>query len=99
MIQNFFKVAFRSLIRQRGYTLINIAGLSIGIASAFIIFMFVFEELNYDRLYSHSKNIYRGYLKGNIGSSTINGAYTPAPMAAALKVDFPEVLQSARLMD
>lgn len=99
MIQNFFKVAFRNLARQQGYTLINIIGLSVGLASALIIFMFVFEELNYDRFYAHSKNIYRAYLKGNIGSSAINGAWTPAPMAAALKNDFPEVQQSARLMD
>jgi putative ABC transport system permease protein len=99
MIQNFFKVAIRNLTRQRGYTFINIIGLSVGLASALIIFMFVFEELNYDRFYAHSKNIYRAYLKGNIGSSTINGAYTPAPMAAALKSDFPEVKLSSRLMD
>src|SRR5664279_3870652 len=99
MIQNFLKVAFRSLFRQKGYTLINIVGLSVGLASSIIIFMFVFEELNYDRFFIHSKNIYRAYLKANIGSSVSNGAYTPAPMAAAMKSDFPEVLQSARVTD
>jgi putative ABC transport system permease protein len=99
MFKNFIKVAFRSLIRQRGYTLINIIGLSVGLASALIIFMFVYEELNYDKFFAHSNSIYRAYLKANIGSSNINGAYTPAPMAAAMKNDFPEVLKSARVSD
>ena len=97
MLKNYFKIAIRSLFRQKGYTLINIIGLSVGIATALLIFLFVYDELHYDTFFKESKNIYRVYLKANLGSTAINGAFTPAPMAAAMKADYPEVKVSARV--
>ena len=97
MFRNFFKVAIRSLLRQKGYTLINIIGLAVGLATAMVIFLFVYDELNYDKFFRQSNNIYRVYLKANISSSAINGAWTPAPMAAALKSDYPEIKAVVRL--
>lgn len=96
MLKNYFKIAIRSLFRQKGYTLINIIGLSIGIATALLIFLFVNDELHYDNFFKESKNIYRVYLKANLGSTAINGAYTPSPMAAALRIDYPEVKVAVR---
>lgn len=97
MLKNYFKIAIRSLLRQKGYTLINIIGLSVGLATAMLIFLFVYDELHYDTFFRESKNIYRVYLKANLGSTAINGAFTPAPMAAAIKADYPEVKVSARV--
>ena len=59
MLKNFLKVAWRSLLRQRLYTVINVLGLTIGIASTMLIYMFVQDELSYDKMHPDSEEIYR----------------------------------------
>ncbi len=97
MIQNFLKIALRNLWRQKSSALINIIGLSIGIASSLIIFMFVFNETNYDSFHRNGKNIYKVYQHSMVnGESSMDGV-TPVPMAAALMSDYPEVLSAVRM--
>jgi putative ABC transport system permease protein len=99
MFTNYLKVALRNLLRQKGFTFINIIGLSVGIASAMLIFMFVYNEMNFDRFHKQSKNIYRIYQNSQIDGEAISSSWTPVPMAPTLKADYPEVLNSIRLVE
>ncbi len=97
MIKNYLLIAFRNARRNRAYTLINLLGLAIGIASSLMILLFVVDELSYDRHNEHFKEIYRIYVKGKIHGNEIEAALSNAPMGATLKTDFPEVVDFTRL--
>jgi putative ABC transport system permease protein len=95
MFKNYLKIAFRNLIRHKGYSFINIIGLSVGLACAILILLWVQNELSFDSHHKKKSQIYRVVVEFDIEGR--RGAYTPPPMAAALKADFPEVLQVTRL--
>ena len=91
MIKNIIKHSFRSFNRQKGYTVINILGLSIGIACSLLISLYVIFELSYDNFHKNSERIYRVILDGKIGGQEIKGAYTSSPVGPAMLEEFPEV--------
>jgi putative ABC transport system permease protein len=97
MFKNYFKVAIRNIIRQKGYSFINIFGLAAGIASCILIMVWVQNELSYDGFHQKADRIYRLYgdltLGGNLRSQPIVGA----PVAPALKQAFPEVENTVRM--
>ena len=95
MFKNYLKIAVRNLIRFKGYSFINIVGLAIGVACTLLIVLWVQDELNFDRHHENASRIYRVVIELDMegGSS----AYTPPPLAAALKNDFPEIQQVTRL--
>ena len=64
MIKNYFKTALRNLLRNKIYSFINIAGLSIGLACAMLIILYVKDEVSYDRFHSNVGNIYRIVTQG-----------------------------------
>ncbi len=97
MIKNYLLIAFRNARRNRAYTLINLLGLAIGIASSLMILLFVMDEMSYDRHNEHLREIYRIYVKGKIQGNEIEAALSNAPMGATLKNDFPEVVDFTRL--
>jgi putative ABC transport system permease protein len=96
MIRNFIKTAFRNLIKNKGFTAINVLGLALGLATCLLIVFYVFDELSYDRYNEKAARIYR--LNNNIKFGGNENAYSesPAPTAAALKGDFPEIEQVTR---
>jgi putative ABC transport system permease protein len=59
MFKNYFKTAFRNLQRNKGYSLINIMGLSLGLACAMLIILYLKDEVSYDRFHANASNIYR----------------------------------------
>ena len=59
MFKNYLITALRNIIRQKGYALINIAGLAIGMVSCLLILLYIQEELSYDRFHENGKDIYR----------------------------------------
>ena len=59
MIKNYFKIAWRNLVRHKAYSVINIAGLAVGIAASLLIFIVVKYELSYDRFQENYDRIYR----------------------------------------
>ncbi|MCD4732496.1 MAG: ABC transporter permease, partial [Bacteroidales bacterium] len=65
MLKNYFKIAFRNLIRNKLYSLINIFGLAIGMALSIMMFLFVYNELTYDNFHEHKKCIYLMELQSN----------------------------------
>ena len=94
MWKNYFIASYRFLKRHKGYTFLNLIGLSIGIASSIFIFLWVMDELSYDRHHKNFKNIYR--LAQTFSSGTELTA-TPAPYTPALKEMLPEIKEGFRI--
>lgn len=84
-------------MKHMGYSIINIIGLAVGIASAVLILLYVQDELSYDRFHEKSDQIYRVGLHGTIAGNEMKVGVTSAPMAQTLVDEFPEVLNSTRL--
>ncbi|NOR13614.1 MAG: hypothetical protein GQ545_10215, partial [Candidatus Aminicenantes bacterium] len=63
MFNNYIKIAFRNIRRYKGYSLINIAGLTVGMACFILIFLWVYDELNYDTYHTHSDPLHRIILR------------------------------------
>ena len=97
MLKNYFKTAWRNLTKNKLFSLINILGLSIGIAVCFIIMLYVQVELSYDRFNKNADNIARIVFNADINGGKINESVVMAPVAQTLKKDFPEVQDVTRL--
>lgn len=98
MLKNYFKIALRNILKQKFYSFINVAGLSIGIASCLLIILYVNHELSYDRFHKDADRIYRVDLHGKIANQEIFTATTCAPMAQALENEVPEVENATRIL-
>jgi putative ABC transport system permease protein len=94
MFTNFIKIAFRNLARNKVFSFINILGLAGGLATCLLIILYITDELNYDTNFKDANNIYR------IAYATEQGDWSsqPAPVAAAMKADFPEIVEVTRIM-
>src|SRR5690606_36139595 len=99
MIRNYFKIAWRSLMKNIVFSLINTIGLSIGIAVSFIIFMFVQDELSFDKFNNNADRIARVIFQANINGGKINESNVMPPVAEAMKNHIPGVEDATRLMD
>jgi putative ABC transport system permease protein len=97
MIKNFFINAFRNMRKQRGYIILNVGGLAIGLTSFLFITLYVMHELSFDRFHKNYENIYRVKVVGQLQGGVLDQAVTCAPMAAALVSDYPEVIISTRV--
>ncbi|MDB5088200.1 MAG: hypothetical protein JWR09_2194, partial [Mucilaginibacter sp.] len=98
MISNYFKIAWRILIRQKLFSLINIMGLAIGIAACLLIVQYINFELSYDSFHKNAANIYRiKHQNFNQGNLTENMPKTYSAVGPALKASFPEVLDFTRV--
>ena len=91
MIKNYMKIAIRNLAKHRFYSLINITGLAVGVASCLVIVLFVINELSYDRYNTKASRIYRVNGEIKFGGNHWKLAVAPAPMADAILNDYPEV--------
>jgi putative ABC transport system permease protein len=101
MLRHYFKIAIRNLTKQKGLTIINILGLSIGLA-CFVLFLFYsVNEFSFDRFHKNSKNIYRVYMWiGAInGNEASGGTYHPMPLGPAMKRDLPDVENYVRFRE
>ena len=97
MIKNYFKIAVRNLLRYKSYSLINILGLAVGIASCLIILLYVHDQLNYDNYDKHSSDIYRLVLDIKNSGSTNKYATTSPPMGPYLVQNYPDVKEAVRI--
>lgn len=96
MLRNYITIAIRNILRQRGYSFINIFGLAVGLASVILILLWVKFEFSYD--YSH-KNVDRIYRLGQTQfytSGPLNTFSMPGPLSAAVKENFPEIEDAFR---
>lgn len=97
MIKSLLKHSLRTLNRQKGYFLINIAGLSIGIACSLIIALFIIHELSFDQFNEKKDRIFRLVISGVIGEQELNVAITSSTVAPTMMREFPEVEDFTRI--
>jgi putative ABC transport system permease protein len=97
MFNNLFKYSLRSFKRQRSYIIINILGLSIGIACSLIIALYVINESGFDKYNTNKDRIFRAILNGKIGGQEITTSSSPAIMGPTMLTEFPEIEDFLRM--
>jgi putative ABC transport system permease protein len=97
MFSNLIKYSLRSFKRQRAYIIINILGLSIGIACSLLISLFVLNEASFDKYNVKKDRIFRLILNGKIGGQEITASATAAVIGPTLATEFPEVEDFLRM--
>lgn len=96
MFTNYVKIAWRNLLRHKGYTSINIAGLAVGVACCVFILLYVHDELRYDRFHEHAADTYRLVDGMRFGEAFSPSAITPSGWSEELAATFPEVVAATR---
>ena len=95
MIRNYFKIAWRNIVRNKVHSIINISGLSVGIAASLILFTVVKYELSYDKYQPNYKRIYHVATERKSSEGLDYGEGVPYPAYDALRLAFPQVVTSA----
>ena len=85
MFRNYFKILLRFMSKQKGFSVINVLGLTIGIACSLLILLYIQDELTYDRFHRDADRIYRVAFSGNIQGSRAESAQTGFPLAEAVE--------------
>jgi putative ABC transport system permease protein len=99
MFQNYLKIAFRALWRNKIHSSINVLGLSLGIACCVLIALFVRDEWTFDTFHTKANRIYRVFVKEDWGENQqFFNTTTPMPMGPALKDNLPEVESFTRFV-
>jgi putative ABC transport system permease protein len=98
MFKNYLKIIYRNMIKNRSSSLINIFGLSLGIACCIMIFAYIGYEFSFDRYHENVDNIYRIVQKRTVEGRTQALPSATGPMGPALVEEFPEVIDAARFM-
>ncbi|NVK35192.1 MAG: ABC transporter permease [Rhodobacteraceae bacterium] len=93
MLKNQFKIALRNILRNKTYSFINIFGLTLGLASALLIVIYVKHEMSYDRFHKDSERIYRVSETVPLGENVKVIASTTMALAPNLRVDYPDLEQ------
>jgi len=96
MFGNYFKIAWRNLSKNKGFTLINIIGLSVGMAGSILILLWVHHQFTFDRFHSKSDNLYQTYIQANFYGEVETLNITPKPLAFTLKDNYSEVVSVTR---
>lgn len=97
MIRNYIKIAWRNLLKNKMQTLINITGLSIGMAACLMILMYVFDELSFDKFWANGDRIYRMSLERRYPGRATGYAIIPPSYAQSVKKELPEVEEATRV--
>lgn len=97
MLNNYIKIAFRNIMRQKGYSFINISGLGVGMAACILILLNVQDELSYDKYHDKSDRIYRvtREWKNADGETSLHLGHVAPPFAPLLKNDFEGIVLNA----
>ena len=97
MFSNYVRIAFRNLLKNKGFSFINILGLTLGIASSLLILLFVFYELSYDKYHKDADRVYRLAVKALIGDTPINQTFSSARVFRELTERYPEIEGGAKI--
>jgi len=95
MIKNFFKITYRNLLRNKGFSLINISGLAIGMASSVLILLWIQNEMSHDTFHAKGDRIYTVNNRDKFNGNLWAWSTTPSPMAPALKALYPSDVEDA----
>jgi len=96
MIRSYLKTAWRNILKRKGFSLINVGGLALGMASCLLLLLYVSYHLNFDKQFDHINNIYIIENNQQGDGKIYTFAATPGEMAPAIKADVPGVLQAVR---
>ncbi|MGK7396998.1 MAG: ABC transporter permease [Candidatus Cyclobacteriaceae bacterium M3_2C_046] len=97
MLKNFFTIGFRNILKQKFYAFINILGLTIGIAAAIFIVIYISDELSYDQFNEKADRLYRINLNARLAGQEALVSYSCPPMAQAMMNEIPEVENTLRI--
>lgn len=97
MIRSYFKVTYRNLLRQKSFAFINIFGLAIGLACSILIGLYVKHEYSYDKFNKDHDRLYRVILDFKMGTNTMSGPLSPAPLAPEILRQLPEIESAVRI--
>ncbi len=97
MIRNYFKIAWRNLLKSKGYSAINILGLAIGMAVCLLIMLFVQHELSYDRYHAHAERVYRADVEIKFGNNHLDLAVANPNFGETAKNEIAAVEDYARV--
>ncbi|GAB2586904.1 ABC transporter permease [Spirosoma areae] len=98
MLQNYLKIAWRGMIKNRLFTFLNLLGLATGLAVALLLMVYVNDELQFDQYHSKADRIYRVGLTATFDGKSMKWANSPNAVGPALKADIPGVEQAMRLL-
>jgi len=96
MLKNYIKAAFRNLLKNKGYSFLNIGGLAIGMACAGLIFLWVEDELTFNHYFSNRGNLYKVKDKQTYDGNTFTFDATPGLLAEGIKAEIPGLKNTAR---
>ncbi|SDE05177.1 ABC-type antimicrobial peptide transport system, permease component [Mucilaginibacter pineti] len=99
MLKNYFKTAWRNLIRNISFSVINILGLAIGMASAILILLWIQNEMSHDQFHEKKDRLYVANNRDKFNGELWAWSTTPKPLGLALKQDYPEVEDAVRVSD
>ena len=96
MLRNYLNIAIRNLWRTKGFSFINITGLAVGMASAILIFLWIYNELSYDQFHKNKDYLYQAWNRGVFDSKLQCWNSTPKILGPTLKEEYPEIAEIAR---
>ncbi len=99
MIRNYIKIAWRNIVKNKGFSLMNIFGLAVGITCASLIFLWVEDELDYDSYFDNRDNIYLVLTNQSYEGKWRTFGSTPGPMGPAMKQEIPGIDHISRTRD
>jgi putative ABC transport system permease protein len=97
MIKNYFIIAFRNLIKTKGFSIINISGLAVGMATALLIGTWIYHEVSFDQFHENRNNIYQAWNKGITSGELECWPNTPTVLGPTLKSEYGDVAEVARV--
>ncbi|HVU57663.1 MAG TPA: ABC transporter permease [Puia sp.] len=97
MLKNYFKIAWRNLFRHKGFAASNLLGLTIGMTCSILIFLWVHDELSYDRFHSNYNNIYQIIANRDFKNSVFTDRNMVFPMARSLETGYPNIKHAVEM--
>lgn len=98
MIRNYLKIAYRNLLRNKGFSVINITGLAIGMAAAMLILFWIRDEVSYDQFHQNKDRIYQVYNRVKMEGKISSWGGVSAPTTPAIQKDLPDVERVVRVI-
>jgi len=96
MLKNYFKIAFRNILRHKGFSFINIFGLALGLAVFMLIMLWVQDENSYDEFHQHVDRLYRLVVQAEMGEQSFKAVVTPGEFTPYLQENIPEIEEASR---
>ena len=96
MFKNLLKISLRTIVKEKTYSILNIAGLTIGITCSMFLLMYILHELSYDRYHDNARNIYRVVSNIKEPDNAFTWAVAQIPLAEELRDNYPEVKNAVR---